>query len=104
MSVGDALASTSAVIDVGDSLALTSAVVSNDEWNPKSRSILGVRSNRLCRLLSEGGSVLMEKFLGLFSVRDSSETSRIIDRQLGRGIANKRDCGGISGDGEASGS
>jgi hypothetical protein len=91
MSVGDALASTSAVIDVGDMLALTLTVkdVSNGEWNPKSRSILGVRNNRFCRLLSECGSVVMVRFLDFFGVRDSSETSRIIGRQLGRGVSNK---------------
>jgi len=105
-------------MSMGDVLALTSGVdVSEYEWDPKSRSILGVRSNRLCRLLSIcRGGVLVEmvRFLGLFSVRDSvevfnvslrdsSEASLIIGRQLCRGVLNKRDFEGISDDGEGSG-
>lgn len=73
----------------------------------KSRSMLGVRSSRLRRLLSEriGGLVLVliVRFLGLCIVRDSSETSRIVCRHRGFGVLNNRDFKGISDDGEGAG-
>lgn len=75
--------------------------------SPQSRSILGVRSNRRPRLFSERGSVVSvvnARFLSLFSARDSVGSSSIIGRQLGGGISNRRDFGGISDDGEGSGS
>ena len=90
-------------MSVGDGVA-----VSKVSKNPKSRSILGVRSNRRLRLFSERGSVVVVvnvRFLSLFRARDSDEASRIIGRQLGGGgVSNKRDFGGISDEGEGSGS
>jgi len=89
-------------MSVGDSVA-----VSKVSKNPKSRSTLGVRSNRRLRLFSERGSVIFVRFLSLFSARDSDEASCIIGRQLGAtvggGVSNRRDFGGISDDGEGSG-
>lgn len=68
----------------------------------KSRSILGVRSNCLCRLLSERGAVvhvvMVSSLRFKFNVRDSSETSRIKGR-----VSNRGDFGGISDEGEGSG-
>jgi len=69
---------------------------------PKSRSILGVRSNRRARLFSEWGGVVDVRFL---SASDSDGSSSIIGKQLGGGAgrSNRRDFGGISDDGEGSG-
>jgi hypothetical protein len=74
----------------------------------KSRSILGVRSNCLCRLLSERGGVVvlvvMVRFLGLkFNARDSIETSRITGRHFRRRASNRGIFLGISDDGEGEG-
>jgi hypothetical protein len=74
----------------------------------KSRSILGVRSNCLCRLLSERGGVVlvvMVRSLGFkLNVRDSSETSVIEGSRLfRRRVLNRGYFGGISDDGEGSG-
>ena len=80
--------------------------VSKVSKNPKSRSILGVRSNRRLRLFSEWGSVVFVVnviSLTLFSASGSDEASSIIGRQLGGGVSNRRDFGGISDDGEGSG-
>lgn len=86
-------------------------VVSEGDWHlprGKSRSILGVRSNCLCRLLSERGGVVvlvvMVRFLGLkFNAMDSSEASRITGRYFRRRESNKGDLGGIFDEGEGSG-
>lgn len=84
--------------------------VSEGVWHlprPKSCSILGVRSNCLCRLLSERGGVAfvaMVRFFGFeFNVRDSRETSRIKGRHFRRRLPNRGHLGGISDDGEGSG-
>ena len=75
----------------------------------KSRSILGVRSNCLCRLLSERGGVVpvvMVRSLGFkLNVRDSSasETSGIIGRLFRLRQLNRGYFGGISDEGEGSG-
>lgn len=73
----------------------------------KSRSILGVRSNCLRRLLSERGNVVfvvMVRSLGIkFNVRDSSETSCIEGRHFRRRVLNSGDFGGASDDGEGEG-
>lgn len=75
--------------------------------NAKSSSILGVRSNRRGRLFSECSgvlSVVMVRFLSLFGPRGSDEASGIIgSRQLGDGVSNKRDFGGVSDDGPGPG-
>lgn len=75
--------------------------------NAKSSSILGVRSNRRRRLLSERGgvlSVVMVRFLSLFGPRSSDEASGIIgSSELGDGVSNKRDFGGISDEGAGAG-
>jgi len=83
------------------------------DWHlpkPKSRSTLGVRSNRLCRLLSEGGCVVvpvvvMARFPvgSRFDVRDSSETSGIIGRHCRCRVSNRGDLAGTCDDGEGSG-
>lgn len=102
MSVGSGVASSPILLIMID-------VSEGDRLLPraKSRSILGVRSNRLFRLLSECGVVvlvIMVRFLGfLFNVRDSSETSRIKGRHLRRRVSNRGALGGISDDGEGSG-
>ena len=105
MSVGVGVASSLTlliVIDVSEG--------DRDLPRAKSRSILGVRSNCLCRLLSERGGVVvvvlvvMVRFLGLkFTVKDSTETSRIKGRHLRRRVLNRGDLGGVSDDGEGSG-
>ena len=73
----------------------------------KSRSILGVRSNCLCRLLSARSGVVlvvMVRSLGFkLDVRDSSEPSLIRGRLFRRKLSNKGYFRGISDDGEGSG-
>jgi hypothetical protein len=75
----------------------------------KSRSILGVRSSCLCRLLSERGVdvlVVMVRSLGFklnASVRDSSEASRIKGKLFRRKELNRGYFWGISDEGEGSG-
>ena len=67
----------------------------------KSRSILGVRSNCLCRLLSKRGVVFVVRSLGFkLNVRDSVESSRIKGRLSCRRVSNRGDFWGISDEGE----
>ena len=99
--------------DVGVALSLTLLIVidvsEGDRHLPraKSRSILGVRSNCLCRLLSErGGVVLVEivRSVGFrLNARDSSETSLIKGRLFRRIVSNRGDFVGITDEGEGSG-
>lgn len=96
---------------VASSLTLLIVIdVLEGDWHlirAKSRSILGVRSNCLCRLLSDRSGVVlvvMVRSLGFkLDARDSSEASRIRGRLFRRRVSNRGYFRGISDDGEGSG-